>query len=98
MKFGIRPTARADILRQFRFYLLAGVLDTATRFLDAISAMPHLGASKALKTYLFLGCELLQNILIFHVIQPETLRIVRILHGKRDINASDPSIVGVPLK
>ena len=52
MKHVIRPAAKDDIIRQFRYYLLRDALDVATRFLDAVDEaieaicrMPHMGAS-----------------------------------------------------
>jgi plasmid stabilization system protein ParE len=32
----IRPNAKDDILRQFRYYLLEDALEAAMRFLDAV--------------------------------------------------------------
>ena len=53
MKHVIRPTAKDDIIRQFRYYLLADAFDTATRFLEAVDAsietilaMPEIGEVK----------------------------------------------------
>ena len=97
MTFIIRPAGREDILRQFRYYLLEAAPDTATRFLDAVDesinaicAMPNIGAPKPLKNPTLSGLRFwpvngFENILIFYLVQPETLRVVRILHGKRDI-------------
>ena len=55
MKHVIRPTAKDDIIRQFRYYLLADAFDTATRFLEAVDAsietllaMPEIGVCKNL--------------------------------------------------
>jgi plasmid stabilization system protein ParE len=53
----IRPRARDDIIRQFRWYLVQqDAADAAYRFLDALEEsvqqllhMPHMGAPKALK-------------------------------------------------
>lgn len=98
MKHVIRPTAKDDIIRQFRYYLLADAFDTATRFLEAVDAsietllaMPEIGVSKTLSNPRLEGLRCwpvkdFDDILIFYVIRPETLRIVRILHGTRDIN------------
>ena len=41
---------------------------------------PYVGRSP------FLAVKDFEDILIFYVIRPEALRIVRILHGMRDIN------------
>lgn len=57
MNLVIRPRARDDIIRQFRWYLVQqDSADAAYRFLDALEEsvqqllhMPHIGAPKALK-------------------------------------------------
>ena len=36
MKRIIRPAAKDDIIRQFRYYLLEDAFEAATRFLDAV--------------------------------------------------------------
>ena len=97
MKHVIRPGAKDDILRQFRYYLLEDALDAATRFLDAVDQsieaicdMPHIGAPKLLKNPILSGLRFwavkdFEAMLIFYIVQPEALRVVRVLHGKRDI-------------
>jgi plasmid stabilization system protein ParE len=56
VKHVIRPAAQEDIIRQFRYYLLAGAEEAATKFLDAVEEsidaicrMPHIGVPKFLK-------------------------------------------------
>jgi toxin ParE1/3/4 len=85
------------ILRQFRYYLLEDALDAATRFLDAVDEsiqaicrMPHMGAPKPLKNPMLSGLRSwpvkdFEDILIFYVAQPDALRVVRVLHGRRDL-------------
>ena len=97
MKHTIRPAAKDDIVRQFRYYLREDALEAATRFLDAVDEsievicrMPHLGAPKLLKNPIFSGLRSwavkgFEDILIFYVVQPDALRVVRVLHGRRDI-------------
>lgn len=97
MKQVIRPAAKDDILRQFRYYLLEDALDAATRFLEsvdqsieAICAMPQIGAPKLLKNPTLSGLRFwavkdFEDMLIFYIVQPDALRVVRVLHGKRDI-------------
>jgi toxin ParE1/3/4 len=97
VKHVIRPAAKDDILRQFQYYLLENAPDAATRFLDAVDesieslcAMPHLGAPKELKNPTLSGLRFwavkgFEDILIFYIVQPEALRVVRVLHGKRAI-------------
>jgi len=38
VKQAIRPNAKADILRQSRYYLLKDEFDVANRFLEAVEA------------------------------------------------------------
>jgi toxin ParE1/3/4 len=98
VKHVLRQAAKDDILRQFRYYLLQDALDTATRFLDAVDqsiqaicALPHAGAPRLLRNPTLLGLRFrpvteFDDILIFYLVQPESLRIIPVLHGKRDIN------------
>ena len=97
MKHIIRQAAKDDIIRQFRYYLLEDALEAATRFLDAVDEsieaicqMPHIGAPKPLKNPILAGLRSwavtgFEDILIFYVVQPDALRVVRVLHGRRDI-------------
>ena len=97
MKHIIRPAAKDDIIRQFRYYLLEDALEAAVRFLDAVDEsieticqMPNIGAPKAVKNPILSGLRSwavrgFEDILIFYVVQPDALRVVRVLHGRRDI-------------
>jgi toxin ParE1/3/4 len=97
VKHVIRPAAQEDIVRQFRYYLLAGAEKTATNFLDAVEEsidaicrLPHIGAPKILKNPTLAGLRSwgvkgFEDILIFYVVRPDALRVVRILHGRRDL-------------
>jgi toxin ParE1/3/4 len=97
VKHIIRPAAREDIVRQFRYYLMEDAAVAAARFLDAVDEsiqaicrMPHIGAPKSLKNPALSGLRSwavkgFEDILIFYVVQPDTLRVVRVLHGRRDI-------------
>jgi toxin ParE1/3/4 len=96
VKHVIRSAAKDDILRQFRYCLLEDALDAAAQFLDAVDqsiesicAMPHIGAPKQFKNPNLSGLRFwavkgFEDILIFYIVQPEDLRVVRILHGRRD--------------
>jgi len=96
VKHIIRPAAKDDIIRQFRYYLLEDELEAATRFLDAIDEsievicqMPHIGAPRLLKNPILAGLRSwavkgFEDILIFYVVQTDALRVVRVLHGRRD--------------
>ena len=97
MKHIIRPAAKDDILRQFRYYLLEDALEAATHFLDAVDESieaickrPNIGAPKRLKNPILSGLRSwavkgFEDVLIFYVVQPDDLRVVRVLHGRRDI-------------
>jgi plasmid stabilization system protein ParE len=97
VKHVIRPAAQDDIIRQFRYYLMAGADEAATRFLDtveesidAICQMPHIGAPKLLKNPNLAGLRSwgvkgFEDILIFYLVRPDALRVVRVLHGRRDL-------------
>ena len=97
MKWVIRPAAKADILRQFRFYVRQGALAAADGFVDAVDSsvealcrMPEMGASRPLGNPLLAGLrswpvEGFEDLRIYYLVQPDVLRVVRVLHGKRDI-------------
>jgi toxin ParE1/3/4 len=97
VKHVIRPAAKDDIIRQFRYYLLEDALETATRFLDAVDEsieaicrMPYTGAVKHFKNLILAGLRSwavkdFEEILIYYVVAPDALRVVRVLHGRRDI-------------
>ena len=95
----IRPRARNDIIRQFRWYLVEqDAPDVAFRFLDAVEEsveqllpMPNMGAPKELKNPALKGLRFwlvkgFEEFLIFYLVRGETVRVIRILHGKRDID------------
>jgi toxin ParE1/3/4 len=94
----VRSPARDDILRQFRYYLLdREAPETAARFLAAVEASveqlltnPEMGAPRHLKNPNLAGLRAwpvlgFENSRVYYLVQGETLRIVRVLHGKRDL-------------
>lgn len=94
----ISPGARDDITQQFRWYLIEqDAADVAFRFVEAVEKsvqqlllMPHMGARIELKKSALAGLRSwpvkgFEDIHIFYVAQVETIRVIRILHGKRDI-------------
>jgi toxin ParE1/3/4 len=97
VKHIIRPAAKDDIIRQFRYYLLEDALEAAVHFLDAVDEsieaicqMPNIGAPKPVKNPILSGLRSwavkgFEDILIFYIVQPDALRVVRVLHGRRDI-------------
>jgi toxin ParE1/3/4 len=99
VKFVIRPTAREDILRQYRYYLIEADEElVAARFLAAIEAAitrvckhPGIGAPKELRNRRLAGlrsCPVkgFAEMRVYYLVSEELLRVVRVLHGKRDIN------------
>jgi toxin ParE1/3/4 len=95
----IRPRARDDIIRQYRWYLVEmDAADAAFRFLDAVEEsvaqllrMPAMGTPKTLRNPALAGLRVwpvegFEDMHIFYLAQGETLKVVRILHGRRDMN------------
>lgn len=99
MKYVIRSAARDDIVRQFRYYLLdQDAPQVARRFLQAVQKtindilhMPNAGAPKILssdaladlRSWPIRGFE---DIRIYYLAKEDLVRVVRILHGKRDVS------------
>jgi len=99
VKSNIRPRARDDIIRQFRWYLIEQEApEAANRFLeavnesiDAIVRMPRMGAPKSVRNPPLRGLRAFpvtgfEEIRIFYLLQGRTVRVLRVLHGKRDVN------------
>jgi toxin ParE1/3/4 len=99
VKHIIRPAARDDIIRQFRYYLVdQDAPEVANLFLEAVQEaieeilrMPGMGAPKHLSNDALAGLrswhvQKFDHIRIYYLVQENTLRVVRVLHGKRDIN------------
>jgi plasmid stabilization system protein ParE len=86
VKAVIRPRAQDDILRQFRWYLVdQDAPDAAFRFVEAVEAsveqllrMPNMGAPRELRNPALKGLRLWPV--------NDTVRVIRILHGKRDVD------------
>jgi plasmid stabilization system protein ParE len=73
----IRPAARDDIIRQFQWYLIEqDAHDAAFRFVDAVDESVR-------RVWPVKGFD---EFLIFYIVQMETLKVVRVLHGKRDLS------------
>lgn len=100
MKVFIRSKAREDILRQYEYYLDAkDAPAVARRFLDAVesaiealSRMPDIGAPRYFANPQLAGlrsCRVsgFPAIRIYYIHWADEIRIVRVLHGKRDIGA-----------
>ncbi len=92
----IQPSARADVMSQFRWYLEQGIPDVAERFLiafnqavESIIAFPHAGAPRCLQNKYLAGLRLwpvngFKELNIYYIAQDKNLIIVRVLHDKRD--------------
>ena len=99
MNVSIRTVAREDILSQYRWYLAEAGAEIAQRFLDAIEAaaellrrMPDIGSPRDFRNPLLAGVRSypipgFAAIRIYYIHSGDALRIVRVLHGKRDIHA-----------
>jgi plasmid stabilization system protein ParE len=93
-----RQAARDDIVRQFRYYLLAAdVPEVAIRFRESVRRTvqslrdyPQVGPRYSsdnpqlqnLSTWPVAGFEAIR---IYYLLQEDTMHILRILHGKRDV-------------
>jgi toxin ParE1/3/4 len=93
-----RTAAREDVLRQFRYYLIEKEIPhVAQRFLDAVESAvetlcrtPGIGAPKQLANPLLAGLRSwpvpgFPSVRIYYIGAGNELRVVRVLHGKRDI-------------
>jgi toxin ParE1/3/4 len=97
MKALIRKAAREDILRQFEYYLEHATPDAAFRFLESVERsivqlleMPGMGREKPLRNAALTGLrvwsvENFEEMKLYYQVHREDLRIVRILHGRRDV-------------
>ena len=98
MKVSYRQAASDDVVRQFRYHLvILNLPDMAVRFRTAVrqtiqslqqhplvgpryrSTNPQL---QTLRTWAVVGFEAIR---IYYLLDEDTLRIIRILHSKRDV-------------
>lgn len=98
MKVAIRTAAREDILRQYQYYLDEVNETVAEKFLKSIESAiaqvcrhPGIGVPKLLSSSKLTGLRSwpgrgFPEIHVYYLISEEMLRIVRVLHGKRDID------------
>ncbi|NTG46489.1 type II toxin-antitoxin system RelE/ParE family toxin [Agrobacterium rhizogenes] len=99
MKLIVKPSARSDILEQLRYYTDAGGDDVGDRFfvgirqsLSAITQTPLAGSPRhfdnpaldGLRSRVVSGFE---TIRVYYLIRDEAIIVVRILHGRRDLQA-----------
>ena len=96
----ILPAARDDILRQFRYYLVdqdkpqvaQRFLSAVRRTMEQIVRTPQGGAPKrlsreALRDLRSWPVRGFEDVRVYYLAQEGPVRVVRVLHGKRDINA-----------
>lgn len=95
MKIEIYPRAEANVIRQFRYYLVdQDAPAVAFRFREAViesveQLKPHprmgtlfQGSISGLRSWPVKGFEAIR---IYYIDDPGRLRVVRILHGKRNV-------------
>lgn len=99
MKRFVQEAARTDILGQYRYYLELGAVDVAERFLQSVTeaiesvvAMPDMGAPKILGNPVLKGLRTwpvkgFDEIRIYYLRDSESLIVIRVLHGKRDVTS-----------
>lgn len=99
LNVSIRTVAREDILRQYFYYLIEkDAVRAAERFLEAVQSaieslcqMPGAGAPKILENPSLSGLRSwpvhgFPAMRVYYIHSDDSLRILRVLHGKRDIN------------
>jgi toxin ParE1/3/4 len=99
VKFVIRPAAREDILRQYQYYLSeAGNERVAARFLSAaesaiaqVCRQPGIGVPKGLRNVKLAGLlswpvRGFSDVRVYYLVSEQAVGVVRVLHGKRDID------------
>ena len=95
MKIELSPRAEADIIRQFRYYLVVQDAPvTAVRFHEAVKdgirqLKPHPRIGSVLRSAMpglrSWPVRVVEMIRIYYLLAPDALRVVRVLHGKRDV-------------
>ncbi|HWN53062.1 MAG TPA: type II toxin-antitoxin system RelE/ParE family toxin [Xanthobacteraceae bacterium] len=99
MKLVLLPSADADIVRQFGWYVEHGLPDVARRFRSSVESSiklalsrPKAGAPKPVRNSV-LGdlrswpVKGFDEFRIYYLARQDTLTVVRVLHDKRDIGA-----------
>ena len=98
MKISYRQAASDNVVRQFRYYLVTlNLPDIAVRFGDAVRRTveslrehpfvgPRYGSSSPqlqnLRSWPVAGFEAIR---IYYLLDEDAIRVIRILHGKRDV-------------
>jgi len=95
-----RQAARDDVVRQFRYYLLTKNLpeiavrfrDSVRRTMDILQRQPRIGPRylaanpelESLRSFPVVGFEAIR---IYYLLEGETVHVIRVLHGKRDVKS-----------
>jgi len=98
VKVSYRQAASDDVVRQFRYYLVSlNLPEIAIRFQDAVRRTveslrehpfvgPRYGSSSPqlqnLRSWPVAGFEAIR---IYYLLDRDAIRVIRILHGKRDV-------------
>lgn len=98
MKVSYRQIASDDVVRQFRYYLVTLNLpqvairfrDSVRRTVEGLRQRPLVGSRHGssnpqfenLRSWPVAGFEAIR---IYYLVDDDTIRIIRILHGKRDL-------------
>jgi plasmid stabilization system protein ParE len=98
VKISYRQAASDDVVRQFRYYLVTlNFPDIAVRFRDAVRRTveslrehpfvgPRYGSTSPqlqnLRSWPVAGFEAIR---IYYLLDEDAIRVIRILHGKRDV-------------
>jgi toxin ParE1/3/4 len=98
VKVSYRQAASDDVVRQFRYYLVTlNLPEVAVRFraavrqtVQSLQQHPLMGPRyrssnpqfQTLRTWAVTGFEAIR---IYYLLDEDTLRVIRILHGKRDV-------------
>jgi toxin ParE1/3/4 len=97
VKLSIQGSAEHDILRQFEWYAERGLADIARRFrlavkvsVDELLATPQAGAPKPVANVALTGLRTwsvqgFDEFRIYYLVQHDLVKVLRILHGRRDI-------------
>ncbi|MFN0169180.1 MAG: type II toxin-antitoxin system RelE/ParE family toxin [Bryobacteraceae bacterium] len=97
MKVTYREAARDDVTRQYRYYLVLGLPEVAARFREAVrKTAKAIGEQpRAAPTCRLRNAELrnlrswpvagFESIRFYFLVDDEAIRVIRILHGKRDV-------------
>ncbi|MBL8695209.1 MAG: type II toxin-antitoxin system RelE/ParE family toxin [Planctomycetes bacterium] len=93
----IRPRAQADIEEAFDYYVREAGIEIADRFVDCvaktlelISSNPSIGSPRrwmnpSLSNLRSWHVGEFDKFRVYYVIQPETIEVVRVLHGAREV-------------